>query len=340
MVDEAARRSRSRPTPAAGRGPARSSTCDVRCVASGATARTPGSRASASNATGFVGFDCTTTLKPPDASLVNWPIWPANIAENTDTSTRMKTTSANIPSVIDVRKRRASGYASPSRTRKRPLARRARRRARSPPGAARRARPPRRRARDPARRTAARRRCMSSASATGTAATAHTSTANATTVFDDRPREVARQHRRDADEHEHRTEQQREERRRRRSPTPVSSRPDDRGARARRSTNGGAVGAARGSVMSRIAWMMLKRLSQMLVSTTVASAMTNPTTMPALHARPLEREVQRDAGVVAAPARTASRPRPSARARARARRTCPRSPRRPRSTTLRSRTRR
>ena len=78
-------------------------------VVSGATARTSGSRAIASKATGLLGFDCTTTLKPPDASLVNWPICPENIEANTETSMRMNTTSANIPSVIDVRNRRANG---------------------------------------------------------------------------------------------------------------------------------------------------------------------------------------------------------------------------------------
>jgi len=43
-------------------------------VVSGATARTPASRAIVSNATGLLGFDCTTTLNPPDASRVNSPI--------------------------------------------------------------------------------------------------------------------------------------------------------------------------------------------------------------------------------------------------------------------------
>ncbi len=40
-------------------------------VASGATARTSAARASSVNATGLLGFDCTTTLNPPDASRVN-----------------------------------------------------------------------------------------------------------------------------------------------------------------------------------------------------------------------------------------------------------------------------
>src|SRR3954454_23473296 len=82
-------------------------------VETGATLRTPVSRASASYGTGFAGLDWTTTLNPPDASRVNVPICPENIAANTDTTTRMNTTSANIPSVIDVRNRLANGYASP-----------------------------------------------------------------------------------------------------------------------------------------------------------------------------------------------------------------------------------
>ena len=81
---------------------------------------------------------------------------------------------------------------------------------------------------------------------------------------------------------------------------PVSSEPDARARRRRGSSIGGAACGSAGSVMSRIAWMMLKRLSQMLATTTVVIAITNPTTSPRSHARPLEREVQRDAGVVAA----------------------------------------
>ena len=154
-----------------------------------------------------------------------------------------------------------------------------------------------------------RRRCMSSAIATGTAATAHTSTTAPIAVFTTRRGTVAREHRTDA--------------RRRRAPDrPRGARneapgapstgqqqPDRGSGDAEVRSSAGAVCDAAGSVMSRIAWMMLKRLSQMLVTTTVTIAMTNPMTRPALHARPLEREVQCDAE--SSPRRRrASRPRP------------------------------
>ena len=140
------------------------------------------------------------------------PIWPENIDANTETSTRMKTTSANIPSVIDVRKRRASGYASPRRTDERPL-------------------------RD--RPIAVADRLLVLRGEHDRRADEHETLDDeqqhvdvdverdrdrnrrdrphehdrADRGVDDRAREVARQHRRDADEHEHRTEHQRQERR-------------------------------------------------------------------------------------------------------------------------------
>ena len=76
----------------------------------------PGLLREAAERNGIARVRRDVTLNPPDASRVNWPSWPENIDPITDTYTRMNTTSANMPSVIEVRKRRASGYARPSRT--------------------------------------------------------------------------------------------------------------------------------------------------------------------------------------------------------------------------------
>ncbi len=123
----------------------------------------------------------------------------------------MKTTSANIPSVIDVRKRRASGYASPSRTESERLATRpipwpiacwcCEVNTTAAPTST-----------SPCTTNTKMSTDMPSAIATGTATTAHTITAAPIPVFTDVFLKLAREHRPDTHEDRDRSEQQRQER--------------------------------------------------------------------------------------------------------------------------------